>query len=80
MLWSVCRIVVHAVVAEQRDKPLQVLGTDAKVLCLKYLDGRMYAGLKNGTLLIYSRGEGTCGVAYNRVACTVGWHELWGGM
>ena len=73
MLWSVSRIVVHAVVTEQRDKPLQVLGTEAKVLSLRYLDGRMYAGLKNGSLLIYSRGEGTCGVAYNRVACTMEW-------
>ena len=55
---SVCRIVVHSVTAEQRDKPVMVIATDAKVLSLKYLDGRMFAGLKNGSLLIYSRTDG----------------------
>ena len=52
------RIVVHSVTAEQRDKPVMVIATDAKVLSLKYLDGRMFAGLKNGSLLIYSRTDG----------------------
>ena len=34
---------------------------DAKVTCLRYMRNRVYAGLKNGNLIVFSRDEGEPG-------------------
>ncbi|ELU12632.1 hypothetical protein CAPTEDRAFT_218934 [Capitella teleta] len=50
-----CRIVVHYVVDDQREKAILSVDTSAKVHCLSFLDNRLYAGLEGGALVIYSR-------------------------
>jgi len=52
------RILICPVVEEDRSAKKLSIKVDAKVSCMKYLDGRMYVGLKTGTLLIYSRDKG----------------------
>ena len=50
-----------------RDKPLMTISVEAKVMSLKYLEGRVYAALKNGHILVYSMLPG----AYNIVCCKI---------
>jgi len=51
---------------EDRGAKKRNLKVDAKVCCMKYLEGRMYVGLKTGTLLIYVRDKG---IAYSALYC-----------
>ena len=54
------RVLICPVIEEDRSTKKLHFKVDARVSCMKYLDGRMYIGLKTGTLLIYSRDKGLC--------------------
>ena len=43
---------------DQSRDVLHKVSLDAKVLCLQYHEGRVYAGLKNGTLVVFYRDLG----------------------
>ena len=60
------RILICPVMEEDRGAKKRNLKVDAKVCCMKYLEGRMYVGLKTGTLLIYVRDKG---IAYSALYC-----------
>ena len=49
---------IYKVNDDDRTGKKPTIKVDAKVSCLKYLDGRVYIGLKNGMLLVYSRDQG----------------------
>jgi hypothetical protein len=49
------KIIICRVVEEDRMCKRQSFKVDGKVSCMKYLDGRVYIGAKNGNVYIYSR-------------------------
>jgi hypothetical protein len=49
---------VYKVIEEDRNSKKPTFKVDSKISCLKYLDGRFFVGLKNGSLLIYGRDQG----------------------
>ena len=53
------RIVICPVVEEDRSAKKRSFRVDGRVSCMKYVDSRVYVGLKTGTLLIYGRDKGT---------------------
>lgn len=55
------RLIIHKVLVEERGEMGEAevtLDTEATIVCMKYLDTRLYAGTGNGTLLIYCRDQG----------------------
>ena len=53
------RICVHHVCDEERHEPQLTFDTDGKVICMKYLNGLLFAGMEDGRLAIYRRDQGT---------------------
>ena len=53
------RILIYKVVDEDRSSKKPSVKVDAKISCLKFADGRVYVGLKNGLVVIYSQDQGT---------------------
>ena len=56
--FNIFRICVHYVSEEERHEPRLTFDTDGKVMCMKYLNGLLYAGLEYGRLAIYKRDSG----------------------
>jgi len=52
------RILICPVIEEDRSIKKSSFKVDGKVSCMKYLDNRVYIGLKTGTLLVYSCDKG----------------------
>ena len=55
------RMIIHKVLAENREDPVEAeitLDTEDMIINMKYLDSRLYAGLRNGTLLVFCRDQG----------------------
>ena len=60
---SLCMCVVYSVQVrsvceEERGDPLLTFPVENQVTCMQYLDGRLFLGLSNGCLDIFSRDQG----------------------
>ena len=64
IMWRVYRVLICPVIEEDRSSKKQSFKVDGKVSCMKYLDSRMYVGLKSGTLLVYSCDKGLSSTAH----------------
>ena len=60
ILSSSSRLCVRNVVEDERGaEPLLEIDTHGQVTCLRFMDGRLYAGLVDGRLVIYNRDRGS---------------------